>query len=135
MAVPDTTTFSLQDVITELGLATDDGLEECFANANASGFDDAYEGSKNGLLNFRNYTHQIQNTLVFLHFSSSSSSGACSSSTNHGRYVEEGKNFSTTSYLYQYDDAYTFAGSGYYEKNGLWRYWNGNSFTSSGSCS
>jgi hypothetical protein len=56
MPVPNTTTFSLQDVQTELGGVNDD-LVECFSNALSTGFDPAYEGSKNNLLNFRNYTN------------------------------------------------------------------------------
>jgi len=54
MAVPDTTTFTLQDVVDEVNPTTDD-LVDCFADAVASKFDSAYEGSKNQLLNFRNY--------------------------------------------------------------------------------
>ena len=54
MAVPNTDTFSLQDVQAELGGVNDD-LVECFANANTNLFDSDYEGSKNSLLNFRNY--------------------------------------------------------------------------------
>ena len=54
MAVPDTTTFTLQDVVTEVNPTTDD-LVDCFADAIASKFDSAYSGSKNNLLNFRNY--------------------------------------------------------------------------------
>jgi len=71
MSVPNTTTFSLQDVQTELGGVNDD-LIECFSNAAPLGFDPTYEGSKNQLLNFRNYTHIIY-TLFY-----SSSSGAAS---------------------------------------------------------
>ena len=56
MAVPNTTTFTLQDVVDEINPTTDD-LVDCFADANASGFDATYEGSKNQLLNFRNYSH------------------------------------------------------------------------------
>jgi len=59
MAVPDTDTFSLQDVITELGLAPDEGLVECFEEAIAGSFDSNYnpnaDGTNNNLLNFRNY--------------------------------------------------------------------------------
>ena len=57
MAVPDTTTFTLQDVFTELGLSANgtNGLVQCFAAADPAQFDPAYEGSKNSLLNFRNY--------------------------------------------------------------------------------
>lgn len=56
MSVPDTNTFSLQDVVDEVNPSSDD-LVECFADATPSGFDPAYEGSKDRLLNFRNYTH------------------------------------------------------------------------------
>ena len=54
MGVPNTTTFELQDVVDEVNPTTDD-LVDCFADANASYFDSTYEGSKNQLLNFRNY--------------------------------------------------------------------------------
>ena len=58
--VPNTNTFSFLDVKNEIesnGGATTNSLVDAFANANAGGFDPAYEGSKNSLLNFRNYTH------------------------------------------------------------------------------
>jgi len=59
MAIPDTDTFSLQDVITEFGLAPDEGLVECFAEAVAGDFDPSHnpnaDGTDNNLLNFRNY--------------------------------------------------------------------------------
>ena len=54
MAVPDTNTFTLQDVVTEVNPTTDD-LTDCFADAVAASFDAAYEGSKDRLSNFRNY--------------------------------------------------------------------------------
>ena len=54
MAVPDTTTFSLDDVVTEVNPTTDD-LVDCFADATAACFDSSYSGTKNQLLNFRNY--------------------------------------------------------------------------------
>ena len=54
MAVPDTTTFTLQDVVTEINPTTDD-LADCFADATAACFDSSYSGSKDNLLNFRNY--------------------------------------------------------------------------------
>ena len=57
MAVPDTDTFSLQDVVDEFSKIDPqpDDLVDCFANANANDFDPAYEGSKDRLSNFRNY--------------------------------------------------------------------------------
>ena len=60
--VPNTTTFSLQDVKDELNSSSND-LVSFFAEANANGFDPAYEGSKNSLLNFRNYSHYNGYTL------------------------------------------------------------------------
>lgn len=54
MAVPNTNTFTLQNVVDEVNPTTND-LVDCFADANPSYFDPTYEGSKNNLLNFRNY--------------------------------------------------------------------------------
>ena len=54
MAVPNTTTFDLQDVVDEVNPTTDD-LVACFAAANDNYFNPTYEGSKNSLLNFRDY--------------------------------------------------------------------------------
>ena len=54
MAVPNTTTFTLQNVVDEVNTTTDD-LVDCFADATSSSFDSNYSGSKNNLLNFRNY--------------------------------------------------------------------------------
>ena len=58
MAVPNTNTFSLQDVTTEIYGDTNSGrnLADCFANANANGFDPNYEEDKDSLSNFRNYS-------------------------------------------------------------------------------
>ena len=57
MGVPNTTTFEIQDVVNEINPTTDD-LVDCFNDANANYFDSSYEGSKNQLLNFRNYGSQ-----------------------------------------------------------------------------
>lgn len=56
MGVPNTTTFTLQNVVDEID--NDDNLVGCFNDANANYFDSSYEGSKNQLLNFRNYGSQ-----------------------------------------------------------------------------
>ena len=56
MGVPDTTTFTLQNVVDEID--NDDNLVGCFNDANANYFDPSYEGSQNQLLNFRNYGSQ-----------------------------------------------------------------------------
>jgi len=55
MAVPDTTTFTLQNVADEFDLGSNDGLIDCFEEATSADFDPAYSGAKDNLLNFRNY--------------------------------------------------------------------------------
>ncbi|QTD39028.1 hypothetical protein JL193_07200 [Polaribacter batillariae] len=67
MGVPNTDNFSFHDVKNEIennGGATTNSLVEAFANANATGFDSSYEGSKDSLLNFRNYNHVMLGKLV-----------------------------------------------------------------------
>jgi hypothetical protein len=60
MAVPNTNTFSLQNVVTEIGLGgSKTTLVDCFTNANSSGFVSAYQGSKDRLSNFRGYSHSL----------------------------------------------------------------------------
>lgn len=54
MGVPNTDTFTLQDVVDEVNPTTDE-LVDCFSDAIASKFDSTYSGDKNELLNFRNY--------------------------------------------------------------------------------
>jgi len=55
MAVPNTNTFSLNDVRNELGLGSTASLSACFAAASDSQFDATYKGAKDRLSNFRNY--------------------------------------------------------------------------------
>ena len=55
MAVPDTNTFSLQDVCNQFPKNPPDDLVDCFSRANSSNFDPSYEGNKDRLSNFRNY--------------------------------------------------------------------------------
>lgn len=61
MSVPDTNTFSLQDVVNEI-VPSSDTLSQCFSDANPAGFDPTYEGSKDRLSNFRNYDHASATT-------------------------------------------------------------------------
>ena len=55
MAVPDTNTFSLQDVVDEINPTTDD-LQDCVDDANSSDYDTTYyTAPATSLLEFRNY--------------------------------------------------------------------------------
>jgi hypothetical protein len=56
MAVPNTSNFTLQDVINAIPSASD-SLASCFTYANSAGFVSSYAGSKNKLSNFRGYSH------------------------------------------------------------------------------
>ena len=77
MAVPNTTNFTLIDVKNELGLGATTGLVACFAAAVDEKFDTRYKGSKNNLLNFRNY-RAANNTLSVSPASKSQTSAAFS---------------------------------------------------------
>lgn len=55
MAVPNTTDFTMEDVRIELGLPSNTNLVACFAAADPDGFNPFYAGSKDSLLNFRDY--------------------------------------------------------------------------------
>tara|TARA_R110000822_G_scaffold293814_1_gene415859 strand:+ start:382 stop:567 length:186 start_codon:yes stop_codon:yes gene_type:complete len=57
MSVPNTDTFSLQDVANEIYGDANSGrnLDDCFNDSFIVGFDSNYEGNKDRLLNFRNY--------------------------------------------------------------------------------
>ena len=59
MAVPNTTTFTLEDVCDEIGLiGSARTLSNCFASANSSGFNLLYGNiNDNDLLAFRDYDH------------------------------------------------------------------------------
>jgi hypothetical protein len=55
MAVPDTTTFSLQDVVSEINPTTDD-LLDCVSDASSGSYDGTYyTNPATSLLEFRNY--------------------------------------------------------------------------------
>jgi len=62
--VPDTTTFKLTDV-TAVVVPSSNNLVECFADAVAGYFDPTYAGSKDRLLNFRNYANEVPFDIVF----------------------------------------------------------------------
>jgi hypothetical protein len=58
MAVPNTNTFSLQDVVNEVNPTTND-LQDCFSDASSSDFNPSYNNDSyapaNSLLRFRDY--------------------------------------------------------------------------------
>tara|TARA_R110002072_G_scaffold105097_3_gene229839 strand:- start:765 stop:959 length:195 start_codon:yes stop_codon:yes gene_type:complete len=57
MAVPNTSTFTLQQVVNEVGASSNPTLSNCFSLAIKSGFVSSYVGSKDRLSNFRGYSH------------------------------------------------------------------------------
>ena len=56
MAVPNTTSFTLLDVVNEIN-TPDRSLNGCFVASRSAGFVSSYAGSKNQLSNFRGYSH------------------------------------------------------------------------------
>jgi hypothetical protein len=87
MAVPNTDSgWSLDTVRAELGLATNTSLTACIASANSQGgWDPVYSGSKNSLLNFRNFA--VPTTQEFyLTVNTPKSSFACYGTANNVAY-------------------------------------------------
>jgi hypothetical protein len=63
MPVPNTNNFSLLDVTNELP-GSENSLAECFLAAVNGQFDPAYEGSRNSLLNFRNFRAFVETLTI-----------------------------------------------------------------------
>jgi hypothetical protein len=63
-SIPNTATFSLQDVSNVIGGAT--SLQQCFDLSDDAYFDPTYKGDKTSLLNFRNYTVPKVPTVITL---------------------------------------------------------------------
>jgi hypothetical protein len=78
MPVPDTTTFSLDDVRVELSGSNPYSLSDAFTDADDDGFDGTYEGSKDRLSNFRNYSNVTITAYSTSNLASAGASGACS---------------------------------------------------------
>lgn len=138
MPVPNTNTFTLQDVCTEMGLAFDGAtLSQCFANANAAGFDATYSGAKDRLSNFRNYDHNPTDAYS-LGYSSVDGPGACSdyqSSPSTYYLNSTATALNNATHIYTNSAKTTLAPSGWYANAGTWRQWNGTAFPgSAGSC-
>ena len=77
MAVPNTNTFTLQDVVDELGLVSED-LVACFAAAVDGDFNSTFKGSKDRLSNFRGYeVSTVTLTSFYSSGGSSSQTTAC----------------------------------------------------------
>lgn len=132
--VPNTDTFSLQDVFTELGLSANgtNGLVQCFAAADPAQFDPAYEGSKNSLLNFRNYGVAIATDPITASSSFVDAPTACSSPTSTW-YIPQGQSFASATAIYSTSGGGT-APAGWYASGGIWRQWTGTTFTTNGNC-
>ena len=81
-AVPNTNTFSLQDVYNSVhghAAGTAGNLQSCFANAVDYYFDPAYKGDKTNLYNFRNYTpYSVVNKMVAIVLNNSADGGKTS---------------------------------------------------------
>ena len=79
--VPDTTTFTLADVVAAV-LPSSNDLQQCFDDSVDGAFDSAHgPGNKSNLLQFRNYGNNIAaQNMVYITQTQISASGACSAS-------------------------------------------------------
>tara|TARA_R100000656_G_scaffold110072_2_gene82118 strand:+ start:567 stop:992 length:426 start_codon:yes stop_codon:yes gene_type:complete len=139
MPVPNTSTFSLQNVVNEIAGAQS-SLSDCFFDANPDGFNPSYEGLKNSLLNFRDYDDDdgggVPTTSVTLGTSSSNAVGACQNYifSPVTYYIPLGQTFPFATALYINSSGTTTAPSRWYSDGSNAKYWNGSSFTSNMLC-
>lgn len=127
MGVPNTNTFSLQDVVNEVNPTTND-LVDCFSDATSSDFDPNYSGSKNSLINFRNYdgvTYFSYNAVT-----QSTSSGICALTSNQLIYQihSSAQAFDFNDPIYS-NTSGTLAPAGWWKISVLYRYWDGSNWT------
>ena len=123
MAVPNTNTFKLSDVTTDIGMTLPKGLAKAFTNANNSGFDSSYEGSPftgdyhNRLSNFRNYSYTPNLTEFYAGSLILSYYGVCSTSaTIKWHHDGAGSNPVVNDNVYTSSAGTTVMSNGYYKK-------------------
>jgi hypothetical protein len=133
MPVPNTTTFSLQDVVTEIG--TGSSLINCFSNAKVTGFDPLYGSSTDtDLYAFRNYDHSVEVPFAQeLGFNAISSTNACSA-TPSTYWTNEGTTFLSSTDIWDDELGTSHADAGFYSNGAKYREWNGAAWVSSGLC-
>ena len=129
MAVPNTTTFALQDVVDEVNPTTDD-LADCFADATSSSFDSNYSGDKNNLLNFRNYGGEQY--WDYAAGTQSTITNICSLSLTEIIYQQHPtiQAFDFNDPIYS-DTSGTLAPAGWWKVSILYRYWTGSAWSGS----
>jgi len=129
MAVPNTTTFTLQDVVDEVNPTTDD-LVDCFADATSSSFDSNYSGDKNNLLNFRNYGGEQY--WDYAAGTQSTITNICSLSLTEIIYQQHPtiQAFDFNDPIYS-DTSGTLAPAGWWKVSILYRYWTGSAWAGS----
>lgn len=126
MAVPNTTTFTMDDVFNEVGYLD---LVSCFFSADSTKFDSAYEGSKDRLSNFRNYGATPVLTEYTIARGASISSSCVGATTTSVWQVSNGFNFTDTMYS---NALATFPpSSGWYSNGTETRVWNGSNWVGS----
>lgn len=136
MSVPNTDSFSLQDVVDEIANFQDD-LVECFAEANSAGFNPTYGSiSDNDLLAFRDYDDSGGVTYYSQTLGNgTTSTNACNDYVfSPSTYYTNTSTFSSATQLYT-NTSGTSAPSGWYSDGSIARFWGGSSFGSQTSCS
>ncbi|HDZ14564.1 hypothetical protein LCGC14_1114230 [marine sediment metagenome] len=129
MPVPNTTTFTLQNVIDELGTAAN-SLQQCFIDSVYDNFDPAYRGDLNNLLCFRNYDKLKGIELR----KDTTRNTACGGASNGTYYIDIGKSWFIAENLYTNEARTIKASASWYATATTARNWNGSSFTQTLPC-
>tara|TARA_R110002074_G_scaffold211135_1_gene380444 strand:+ start:1402 stop:1812 length:411 start_codon:yes stop_codon:yes gene_type:complete len=129
MAVPNTTTFSLQDVVNEINPTTDD-LVDCIADANSSGYDSSYYTSPaTSLLEFRNYV-DVATMKAYTIAYGANWQGACGGSSTLTIY-QVSNTFNFVDPIYKHSGGTIFADANWYQFEYMSWEWNGFSWIGS----
>ena len=134
MGVPNTDTFTLDDVLQELGLGDGDSLQDCFDDATSSSFDTNYnpnsDGTDNNLLNFRNYGGEQY--WDYAAGTQSTVTNICSLSLTEIIYQQHPtiQAFDFNDPIYS-DTSGTLAPAGWWKVSILYRYWTGSAWAGS----
>ena len=130
MAVLDTNTFSLQDVVDEINPTTDD-LQDCINDAIEGNYDpNYYTAPATSLLEFRNYGGEQY--WGYTAGTQSTTTNICSLSLTETIYQQHptGQAFDFNDPIYS-DTSGTLAPAGWWKVSILYRYWTGSAWSGS----
>lgn len=130
MAVPDTNTFSLQDVVDEINPSSND-LVQCVNDATTQFYDGRYfKAPATSLLEFRNYVEGVFLPSYSIKFDDTIVKACSNTASLTTIYQNSGGVFNFNDPIYANALGTVFASEGYWSNNNLVRRWSGTAWES-----